>query len=290
VIHAFVALLAFALLGSEIAQAQLTDDQIAFNFDSRGFWTISLLECSNVEVHDLLSRVFHSANVPYAIATDLQGKVSLRLTDVDLEMTLKQIMGQVKGKYRVRHGAYIVERSVPVPITKEDPATLLIPSLDFDRVDAQEAFPLLLKSARIPFLIDSDVRGKVSASLKNVTYETALSALAHSDNLAYRLNGPCRIMKRLPKTIPEKRFGRIVACLDLDHVEVHEAMRRIFRHSGFRYVIDSDVRGYVTVHVKNQSFEEGLDRALHSTRLTYTFGGGVIRVRPRPFTPAIVPS
>ncbi|HVT11159.1 MAG TPA: hypothetical protein VHE55_02750 [Fimbriimonadaceae bacterium] len=70
-----------------------------------------------------------------------------------------------------------------------DPATQIIPSLDFDSVDVREALRALFKSVGVSYSIAPEVQGTVTVNLKNVRFDTALQNILKQVDATYRVEG-----------------------------------------------------------------------------------------------------
>jgi len=80
---------------------------------------------------------------------------------------------------------------------QEDITTHNISSLELSQADVREAVRALFKNVNASYTIDPDVQGPVTASLKNVTFETALQNILRQVDATYRIEaGVYVIVKR----------------------------------------------------------------------------------------------
>lgn len=70
-----------------------------------------------------------------------------------------------------------------------DPGTKIIPSLELNDADIRDALRLIFKQVGVPYTINPDVQGTVTASLTNVPFETALRSLLDQVGATYRVEG-----------------------------------------------------------------------------------------------------
>lgn len=85
----------------------------------------------------------------------------------------------------------------------------------------------------------------------------------------------------------------VVSTLDLDRVEVREALRTLFREYRFGGTIDPDVQGVVTLSLRNVPFDTALQNVLRQVDATYRVDHGFFQVVARrdpiaalPFVPS----
>ncbi|MBF0458145.1 MAG: AMIN domain-containing protein [Nitrospirae bacterium] len=68
--------------------------------------------------------------------------------------------------------------------------------------------------------------------------------------------------------------------MDFNNVEVTSVLKLIAAASGFSVVVDPQVSGKVSIHVKDMPWEKALDLVMDSSRLKKIVEGGVIRIVP----------
>ena len=75
--------------------------------------------------------------------------------------------------------------------------------------------------------------------------------------------------------------NQIIPSLDLDAVDVREALRALFKSVGVSYSIAPEVQGTVTVNLKNVRFDTALQNILKQCDATYRVEGGVYQIIKR---------
>jgi len=80
---------------------------------------------------------------------------------------------------------------------------------------------------------------------------------------------------------------QMIPSLDLDSVDVREALRALFKDVGVSYSIAPEVQGTVTVNLKNVRFDTALQNILKQVEATYRVEGGVYQIihREEPTAP-----
>src|SRR4051812_4403099 len=74
---------------------------------------------------------------------------------------------------------------------------------------------------------------------------------------------------------------QMISSLDLDSVDVREALRALFKNVGVSYSIAPEVQGTVTVNLRNVTFEAALQNILKQVDGTYRIEGGVYQIIKR---------
>lgn len=82
---------------------------------------------------------------------------------------------------------------------------------------------------------------------------------------------------------------KIIPSLDLDQADVRDALKIIFKVTGYSYSVDPAVQGTITVHLENKTFETVLRNVLNQVGATYRLEAGVYNIVPRPVVPSTVP-
>src|SRR5579862_6327541 len=75
--------------------------------------------------------------------------------------------------------------------------------------------------------------------------------------------------------------NQIIPSLDLDSVDVREALRALFKSVGVSYSIAPEVQGTVTVNLKNVRFDTALQNILKLVDSTYRVEAGVYQIIKR---------
>ena len=83
---------------------------------------ISSLELDQADVRDALKILFRSTGLSYTVASDVQGTITVSMTDVPLRTALRNILNQVDSTWREEGGVFnIVRKQPPVTGTTENP-------------------------------------------------------------------------------------------------------------------------------------------------------------------------
>src|SRR5579862_3058585 len=75
--------------------------------------------------------------------------------------------------------------------------------------------------------------------------------------------------------------NQIIASLDLEDVDVRDAIRALFKNVNANYVVAPEVQGTVTIQLKNVKFEVALRNILDQVKATYRIEGGIFNIIKR---------
>src|SRR5579862_1151883 len=75
--------------------------------------------------------------------------------------------------------------------------------------------------------------------------------------------------------------NQVIPSLDLDAIDVREALRALFKGIDVSYSIAPEVQGSVTVNLKNVRFDTALQNILKQCDATYRVEGGVYQIIKR---------
>jgi type II secretory pathway component GspD/PulD (secretin) len=85
------------------------------------------LKVDDAEVRDVLKLLFRFAGASYSVASDVQGTVTVNLTNTPFETALRTVLNQVDSTWRVEGNIYNIIKKVPPPTTDVNPDALLNP-------------------------------------------------------------------------------------------------------------------------------------------------------------------
>ncbi len=83
------------------------------------------------------------------------------------------------------------------------------------------------------------------------------------------------------KALAQDPSSKQIPSLELDQADVRDALRALFRNVGVSYSIAPEVQGFVTVSLKNVTFEAALQNVLRQVDATYRVEGGVYQIIKR---------
>ncbi len=172
------------------------------------------------------------------------------------------------------------------------PAASAVVNMEFRDTDLPVVLRALCQGAGLDFVLQPDIQGKVTAKLRNTTWEKALEIILRSHGLvADRQGDTLVISRRKEKPQAEKPESKAVRVkrsadgkLDLDAsgADVREALREVAAVAGLNVVASKDVSGQVTASLHSLSAEEMLVALADSCGASLSERGGVIILAPKP--------
>jgi hypothetical protein len=112
----------------------------------------------------------------------------------------------------------------------------------------------------------------VTASLKDVTFDTALQNLLRQVDATYRIEGGVyNIILRVPD---EPTIDNLL----YENADIREALQGLFRKVGVSYTIAPEVQGLVTCSLSNVSLSTALSQLLRPVGATWLVEGGIYRI------------
>jgi hypothetical protein len=109
--------------------------------------TVPSLELQDADVRDALRLLFESVGVTnYTIASDVQGRITVKLTNVAFETALRNILDQVGATWSIEAGIYQIKKREEPPAPSTGPTTPETPQATnvIRKIQIQHADPYLI--------------------------------------------------------------------------------------------------------------------------------------------------
>ncbi|MDQ2987363.1 MAG: hypothetical protein M3R13_11720, partial [Armatimonadota bacterium] len=109
--------------------------------------TVPSLELQDAEVRDALRLLFESVGVTnYTIASDVQGRITVKLTNVPFETALRNVLDQVGATWSIEAGIYQIKKREEPPAPSTGPSTTETPQATqvIRKIQIQHADPYLI--------------------------------------------------------------------------------------------------------------------------------------------------
>lgn len=120
-----------------MAQGQNPQDQI-----------IQHLDLEQADIRDALKVLFKNVGVSYTVAPDVQGTVTVNITNQPFETVLANVLKQVDATYRVEGGIYdVVKKEQEAPIINQENGVSAPPPparMNYIRIRVQHADPIFV--------------------------------------------------------------------------------------------------------------------------------------------------
>ena len=218
--------------------------------------TISM-SASREDIHIVLVEIFRSQNVTFVASPEVNGTISFSTKNATLEDTLDAVLTPIHATYRVENNVYKI-----VPKTGDGLVTQ-----SFENVDIRAALREIFKDASASYTVGDKVVGNVTAELKNLPLEVALTAVLKTVNATYRQEGNVYEIRPTMKT----QFV-------FHETPVREALAELFDERPESFTIDPGVKGSVTVKLKDLPLECSLEVMLQTLGATYRVEGTLYRI------------
>jgi type II secretory pathway component GspD/PulD (secretin) len=144
-------------------------------------------------------------------------------------------------------------------------------TLNLNGADVRTALDLLSRKANVNIMVASDVEGTVTASLRNMSFDEALSAILRLCNLVSHRDGD-NVFVYTPENLPE--LDRVVRVFPLDYVSADEVLKSIEAMEGllspvgkaYAYVLDEPKNAEMTDNRYNREAVVIEDAPMHVLR------------------------
>lgn len=259
------------------------------------------LKLTKADGREALRSLFMRGQKSFTLQPDVQGTVTLSLTNATFETALKNIVGQIQADYKIERGVYLVYSKRPgsmgtkppvVPNARRSttpPPDSLNPSFnhgvvrngdvytfEVQRFDVREILREVFQKAGVSFQIEAEVQGTVTMSVQNVTLDDVVTNLTRQVEATWRKEGSVYVVARpdshVNRTADDRYDLRLTDC------DVREALRILLRSANVSYSIAPDVQGTISVKASNMPFDLALKEILKPCRATYRIEGGVYQI------------
>jgi len=152
-------------------------------------------------------------------------------------------------------------------------------TLNFKDAEIREVLSGLSEATGVNVVADGTVQGRIGLSVKGVTLEQAIQAIARMAQLQWAEQGGVYLLSRNPIPKPaviEVRDGKLT--VDVARMEIREFLQQVSAKSGLSLVPEQSLSGQVTVAVTGAPVEEGVRAILEAQGLEVLERGGGVRV------------
>lgn len=140
-------------------------------------------EARGEDAVEVIARLYKNAGVSVEISPDVKGRIRLNENDLKsltFEAAIHRVLKQANATYLVEGGVYkIVPQSAGQKIV----------SFEFKNEDVRDALRQLFLSTDITYSIGVEVQGTVTATMKNVPFDTALANILKQVDSKFLIEG-----------------------------------------------------------------------------------------------------
>lgn len=136
-------------------------------------------------------------------------------------------------------------------------------TIDFKDTDIRDCLRVLALQQGVNIVPSSDVQGKVTVHLNNVSFEQALTSITENAGCQWRLDGTIYKIEKKPAPLPYKiRFQNGLLSVEAKQTPIDDLLREIGKASGKNIIPDQSVNGNVSVLVEELPFDDALEQLL----------------------------
>jgi bla regulator protein BlaR1 len=201
---------------------------------------IPSVEIQQADVRDALRSLFREVGISYAIAPEVTGKVTASLRNVTFQSALENILRQVDATYRIESGVYSIIRREGIRFGSDpNPVSFIVRDPNVSSgITSDETYLYVIQGSRLFKVRKSDLR-----------------VVAHGN------------LEELP-----------VFSLRLHRATAERAFALLTQRTGAQFSVAPDVRGTVTLDLRDVTFAEAFKRLLQEIGATYRIEGGTYHI------------
>lgn len=157
---------------------------------------------------------------------------------------------------------------------------------------ARQVLTSLFNQMDVRFRIDPDVKGRATVNEDRADFgETLFEVLDQCDAIAEFKDGAYSVRPIRHVKATGKGLGDQLPMVGYEQADVRLAVKELLGLAGLRYTLSPDVRGTVTVSLRNVTVEQTLQLLLRQVDSNYVFASGRLELtrRPLPIGADLVP-
>ena len=195
----------------------------------------------------------------------------------------------------------------PAPMSKEpipghDPAPMSKApiNMEFRDTDLPIALRAICQGAGMDFVLDPSIQGKVTAKLRNTSWENALDIILKSHNLVAKRQEKTLLISPAAKepgvAAPDQRKAVVAARqdgkfdFDSSGAEIRDAVTELGRAAKLNIVVAKEAAGTVTASLHGLSASDLLSALAETCGAAVAEKGGLVHFGPKAGTPPVGPS
>lgn len=198
------------------------------------------LDLEKVDLYTALNLLFEQARVLHTVHTSFKGSdVTVRLhKSFQKALEALLIASGLPLTYQVEDGVYSV-----IPITERDAVKVRV---NVNNSNAYEALKQIFEQAGVPYRLDTRLQLATLTAQFEMPLKQAVEAVIRMAHLPYAYHVDSGVHELVPEEMPP------TILLDLENVDVYEAVETALKKAKALYVIDNALRGVtpVTVHLR----------------------------------------
>lgn len=136
-------------------------------------------------------------------------------------------------------------------------------TIDFKDTDIRDCLRVLALQQGVNIVPHSEVQGKVTVHLNNVTFEQALTSITENAGCLWRLEDGIYKVEKKPEPLPYKvRYENGLLSVEAKQTPIDDLLREIGRVSEKNIIPDQSVSGNISVLIRDLPFDAALEQLL----------------------------
>lgn len=218
---------------------------------------IPSMEVQQADVRETLRQLFKQVKVPYSIAPNVQGTVTMSLKNITFEVALQNLTRQVDATYRIRNGL------VEVLLKPSSPDVSFIihdPAPHFPTTPPVMVPPVITADRQFVYILRGEHLSKVEKKELKIVAGRRLNP-----------GGP------MPPVGPDTG-AKVTAKFTGE--DVRTALRKVFERHKVSWELSPEVQGVVTLNVRDVKLTEAVTALAHQVGATVRIERGVYKIEP----------
>jgi len=243
------------------------------------------IDFKDTDVRDCLRILAAQQGVNIVPSSDVTGKVTIHLHNVDFEQALTSIVESVGCTWRLENSMYRVEKkTAPLPYSIRYEEGLL--SVEAKSVPIAD---LLREIARISgknIIPDQSVTGNVSVLLAELPFDDALRQLLAANGFKLRIDKPYYFVSKHDLR-REISYRNQLLTIDVNNADLLAVLGEISNQTGANILVEPGISGTVTGKLANLPLDIALRSFLEANGFQLDYHNQVYTVRQKPPSPTM---
>ncbi len=235
--------------------------------------------------------VAHNANI--IVDHDIDTKVTIFLQDVELKQILDAITKTYSLSWVIEGNIYRIRNAVEEQFFDIVFENDTIKRLAAQNVKVRDFIDEASRRMNISILADKGIKGKITASLSNISSREGLKACFEANGFLFQKKGEVFVVETDPRKSDDtklktpgsdtyKKFfiefdeGKI--SLTAAGADLGDLLKGIAQETGCAYIFYDKITGTADASLFSLPIKEVVDRLLAGTRYTYTFDNNILLV------------
>lgn len=284
---------------TEIQSQQNSDikDQIPISDSIK----IPVLDFKNTDIRDILRALGMQYNVNIYLEPDVEGTISLYLTNISMKDAIDFIVKRKGFEYRVENNIVKVFKPAPPPKPKPPKAKVVfhakenLLTVDFKELPVGDVIRMFIDSIGLNVVLDGSSDKKLSSRLSNIKIEKAIKVIFESNGFEINTSDDIYYVSQPSwssdgkSTGGRKSLGRMSVkvtkdkkvSLEVNNASIDDLVRSIAAESGLNIVVYENITGNISAKCDTTYIDDILRFLLQNTKFTFWKDKGIYFIGSR---------